>query len=84
MELSSFLPLPLPVLDIFRMKETRGNHRLMGERIGDGIKGAKDGEVGDEERLELSRDLRSMAPSKVRYLPATHFLSLTHYARSTH
>lgn len=55
------------------MKEARGNHRLMGERIGDGIiRGAKDGAVGDEERLEPSRSVKAVAPSRVRYLPATH------------
>lgn len=70
MELTSFLPLP--VLNIFGMKEAKGNHRLMRERVRDGIhRGATCGEVEDKEGLESSRPLKAVAPSKVRYWPVT-------------
>lgn len=60
------------MLNIFGTKEAKGNHRLMRERMGDGIhRGAKGGEVGDKEGLESSRRLKAVAPSKVRYWPVT-------------
>lgn len=70
MELRRFLPLA--VLNIFGMKGARGNHRLLEERVGDGVRGAKDGEVGEEEGLEPSRGLKAVDPSRIRFLHATH------------
>ena len=46
----------------------------MEERVGDGVRGAKDGEVGEEEGLEPSRGLQAVDPSRVRFLHATHSL----------
>lgn len=60
------------MLNIFEMKEARGDHRLVGERVGDGVRGAKDSEVGREEGLEPRSGLQAVGPSRVRYLHATH------------